>query len=290
MPCSNCGSISHNRCRCTNHRIDFQSFKCGCSRCWSTMDNTQREQWKKESSKRYSKNYINNIWNQRNHHNYDITSSEWTEVTRGPTNNNIIIRQDDGRRRGGRPRTASSHLNGPTNNRRRYPRASLINNSQTFTYSVTIQNKLSHDCFVYWMIPREDTKDYSECKRFMNITSQSKGKAKIYNSDTVLIFVKNNMELNNNIYYTDLKNFIIKELLITSIPNNSTIILKDDLEKWKESTLKLNFLIEQLKRLGIDTNDTYASIIDMHEDITIPYHTEIDKETAGIPSTLTNIT
>ena len=62
------------------------------------------------------------------------------------------------------------------------------------------------------------------------------------------------------------------------------------MEKWKESTLKLNFLIEQLKRLGIHKNDNYSSIIDMHEDIIIPTHSELDKENAGIPSTLTNIT
>lgn len=262
MPCSNCGSNAHNRACCSNHRIDFHNFKCGCSRCWNAMDNNQRERWKKESAKRYSKNYINNIWNQRNRHNYDINSAEWTEVTRGPTNNssrNFIYREN-----------------------------SQVNKSKIFT--ITINNQLTNPSVCYWMLERDDSKDYSECKSFMNVASQSSAKAKIYNTNTTIIVVKNSNELRTHMYYADIKNFIIKEFLISSVPDNSIITLKDDIEKWKESTLKLNFLIEQLKRLGIDKNDNYSSIIDMHEDIIIPIHSELDKENAGIPSTLTNIT
>lgn len=262
MPCTNCGSNSHNRASCNNHRINFHNFKCGCQRCWRILSDDEKQQWKKESTKRYSKNYVNNIWNQRSQHNYDINSPEWTEVTRGPTNNhsrNFIYRH-------------------------------RTQDNQRATFYIKINNQLLHSCLCYWMIERDDTKNYSECNRFMNISSHSIVKAKIYDKKTTIIIVKNSAELTTCMYYTDIKNYIVKEFLITSIPNNTTITLKDDLEKWKESTLKLNFLIEQLKRLGIEKNDNYSSIIDMHEDIYIPIHNEVDKENAGIPSTLTNIT
>ena len=59
---------------------------------------------------------------------------------------------------------------------------------------------------------------------------------------------------------------------------------------WKKSALKLNFLMNELKRLGADKHDTYSCILDLHQDIDIPYHDEIDKENAGIPSILTNPT
>lgn len=268
MPCTNCGKNDHNRPSCSNHRICFNNFKCGCKRCWAAMNNEERQQWKKESTKRYSKNYINNIWNQRNQHNYNIISVEWRQVIRGPTNNpsrNFIYRE------GRQARITVTDI----------PRIII---------SLNINNQLTHPCVCYWMIERNDTKDYSECKRFMNVDSLSTARARIYDIKTTIIVVKNFSELTTNMYYTDIKNFILKEFLITSIPTNSTIILKDDMEKWKESTLKLNFLIEQLKRLGIHKNDNYSSIIDMHEDIIIPTHSELDKENAGIPSTLTNIT
>ena len=48
--------------------------------------------------------------------------------------------------------------------------------------------------------------------------------------------------------------------------------------------------MNELKRLGADKHDTYSCIIDLHQDIVIPHHDEIDKENAGIPSVLTNAT
>ena len=62
------------------------------------------------------------------------------------------------------------------------------------------------------------------------------------------------------------------------------------LSQWRESALKCDFLIRELKRLGIEKNDNYACIIDMHQDIMIPQHSEREKEAAGIPSIWTNIT
>ena len=71
---------------------------------------------------------------------------------------------------------------------------------------------------------------------------------------------------------------------------------KSELDQWKECALKSNFLLEQIKKItgGEKTHEQYENIepfIDMIQDISIPATcSEVDKERAGVPSTLTNIT
>ena len=87
--------------------------------------------------------------------------------------------------------------------------------------------------------------------------------------------------------YEDITN-ILYEGTLSEI--NDTIVIKpNDESKWKTATLKLNFLMKELKRLGADKHETYSCILDLHQDIVIPHHDEIDKEIAGIPSELTNV-
>ena len=87
--------------------------------------------------------------------------------------------------------------------------------------------------------------------------------------------------------YEDITN-ILYEGTLSEIKD--TIVIKpDDESGWKTATLKLNFLMKELKRLGADKHETYSCIIDLHQDIVIPHHDEIDKEIAGIPSELTNV-
>lgn len=64
----------------------------------------------------------------------------------------------------------------------------------------------------------------------------------------------------------------------------------DPVTMWKTVGLKSMFLLKNLIRLGADKNDTYGVILDLVQDITVPEHTEMDKELAGIPSEFTNIT
>lgn len=79
-------------------------------------------------------------------------------------------------------------------------------------------------------------------------------------------------------------------------PNNELYLIKEftpkknELQKWKECGLKSLFLLDQLIKLGAKSNDTYASILDLVEDIQVPPHEQIDRENAGIPSAFTNIT
>ena len=65
---------------------------------------------------------------------------------------------------------------------------------------------------------------------------------------------------------------------------------KTILEQWKERAFKSYYLLTELDRMGASKNDNLAPMMDMIQDITIPSHTQHDKEFAGVPSTLTNIT
>ena len=65
---------------------------------------------------------------------------------------------------------------------------------------------------------------------------------------------------------------------------------KTELERWKETAFKSLFLLTELKRMGASNNENLAPMVDMIEDISLPPHTEMDKEVAGVPSTFTNLT
>ena len=76
---------------------------------------------------------------------------------------------------------------------------------------------------------------------------------------------------------------------------------KSEIDLWKECALKSKFLLDQIYNLtgGVDKDgnvskeefENIAPMLDMIQDISIPSTcTEIDKERAGVPSGLTNIT
>ena len=82
----------------------------------------------------------------------------------------------------------------------------------------------------------------------------------------------------------------------TSSTSINSIPPKTEMDQWKECALKSKFLLDQIKTItgGGETHQQYENIIpfiDMIQDITIPDTcSELDKERAGIPSQLTNIT
>lgn len=76
---------------------------------------------------------------------------------------------------------------------------------------------------------------------------------------------------------------------------------KSEMDLWKECALKSKYLLDQIYMLtgGLDKDgnvskeefENIAPVLDMIQDISIPSTcTEIDKERAGVPSGLTNIT
>jgi hypothetical protein len=66
---------------------------------------------------------------------------------------------------------------------------------------------------------------------------------------------------------------------------------KTEIEEWKECALKSKYLLDQMIKLGGMKYDNLEPILDMVQDINIPNTcSEVDKELAGVPSSLTNIT
>tara|TARA_B100000674_G_scaffold5802_1_gene4677 strand:- start:1139 stop:1789 length:651 start_codon:yes stop_codon:yes gene_type:complete len=65
---------------------------------------------------------------------------------------------------------------------------------------------------------------------------------------------------------------------------------KTELEKWRECALKSKYLLDELIKMGGMKYDNLEPILDMVQDINVPNYDEIDKERAGVPSILTNIT
>ena len=95
----------------------------------------------------------------------------------------------------------------------------------------------------------------------------SKDKPTVYEEGTYVAY-----------HYKTITN-ILYERNISEI--NDTIVIKpNDESQWKTATLKLNSLMKELIRLGADKHETYSCIIDLHQDIVIPHHDEIDKEIA----------
>ena len=164
-------------------------------------------------------------------------------------------------------------------------------NSSVERKSTRITNETNNSLDVYWYFRRPDAPDYSECKKMETIMSKKQSKLWRINKNIHIIIININSDnyyLNKNEYYINLKPFITEEYDYEQIIRN--IFIRDELSQWKESTLKMDFILKELKRLGIEDNDTLASIIDLHQDINIPSHNEFDKDNAGIPSSLTNIT
>jgi len=103
-----------------------------------------------------------------------------------------------------------------------------------------------------------------------------------------------------------LQNPIVSDIKVVKIQSEITAFLKtfplitvspydysppkSELEKWKEVGLKSNYLLQQLIKLGGMKYPNLEPILDMVQDIHLPPHTDNDKEIAGIPSGLTNIT
>ena len=65
---------------------------------------------------------------------------------------------------------------------------------------------------------------------------------------------------------------------------------KTTLELWKECGLKSLFLLKEIERMGGKQYPNIEPMLDMVQDITLPPHTEMDKELAGVPSVFTNLT
>ena len=153
--------------------------------------------------------------------------------------------------------------------------------------NINIINLNNHPVYVYYKFYDDDyficeTVIYPEYNRIISASIKELEKIIVLNTGPQYMnIVIDSMSslFDNSIYECNFNDADI-EIILKPIEKN----------EWKKSTLKLNFLINELKRLGADKHDIYSSILDLHQDIEIPHHDEIDKENAGIPSVLTNAT
>ena len=71
------------------------------------------------------------------------------------------------------------------------------------------------------------------------------------------------------------------------IDNKETL---SEFNRWKFNALKLDYLVREVIRFGGKDNDTLSMILDLHEDIKLDIVSDSEKDIAGIPSIMTNIT
>ena len=159
-------------------------------------------------------------------------------------------------------------------------------------------------------------------KFFEEILSIKKKEFKLINLDSEIsydIYISNE---NSNVFTTENKEYsymgtiyprsldkLINEELIIEDNIKDTYTLNEYYEKDNDkrfplypsfklneknqaliSSLKMNYLLNEMKRLGGLEDDNYGCILDMHEDILIPDHNDLDLEAAGLPNKLfTNV-
>lgn len=169
-----------------------------------------------------------------------------------------------------------------------------------------IINMTDYELVCYYKI------DPTNLKRFLYVPSHS-SKPIVCKKDTqIAIFPAIELVVENGI---DTHQYVTVENDFTKFFNKvmadfdgDTIIIdreykppKSELEEWKELGLKSNYLLKQIRDMTSQKKDgefivngKYENIepfIDMIQDIVVPKTcTEADKEKAGIPSALTNIT
>ena len=158
--------------------------------------------------------------------------------------------------------------------------------------NIQVKNETHQTIYLYWCYIRQGATDWSECK-YLNRIAPGETKGVTYSDDNTHI-ITSRSHRGHACYYVDIKDYMIADNAVTEKdPNTNQLVIsqaKSEIEMWKEAALKCDFLMKELKRLGIEKNDNFAAIVDMHQDIVIPQHSERDKDVAGIPSAFTNVT
>jgi len=157
---------------------------------------------------------------------------------------------------------------------------------------VHVKNETQQTIYVYWCFIRRDAPDYTKCNFFCEVVPGGTRVVEYWSDDTHIITSRSHRT--NACYYMDIKDYMIADNMASDKdPITEQLVIsqaKSEIEMWKEAALKCDFLMKELKRLGIEKDDNFAAVVDMHQDIVIPQHSERDKDVAGIPSAFTNVT
>ena len=163
---------------------------------------------------------------------------------------------------------------------------------------VKVVNRSGITLELYKVNFRNDNRDYSECSYIGRVDTNMQLRVTYREDDNInILAVKQRQDgysHYNPSYFMDLKDYMVINTNVRDKDVHNRIIIKNIMEEeiktWKKAALKCDFLLRELKRLGCEDHDTYGCILDLHQDITIPEHSERDKDIAGIPSAYTNIT
>jgi len=162
---------------------------------------------------------------------------------------------------------------------------------------VKVVNRSGITLELYKVKFRQDNREYSECSRIGRLDTAMQMSIGYTDDNTNIIAVKQRQDgyiHYNPSYFMDLKDYIVINKNVREKDIHDRIIIKNIIEEeiktWKKAALKCDFLLRELKRLGCENHDTYGCILDLHQDISIPEHSERDKDIAGIPSAYTNVT
>tara|TARA_B100000900_G_scaffold412079_1_gene433129 strand:- start:857 stop:1504 length:648 start_codon:yes stop_codon:yes gene_type:complete len=173
--------------------------------------------------------------------------------------------------------------------------------------SIRLQNHNNYTVAVYYRMDRpgwERRRGNNIYKSFRSIDSNGTYGIKVY-SNTIIYIIPEVERLSyirrygGSVWFNvDLYNgHVVGEYVMDTFETNTLDIISHEyeapkpvLDQWKECALKSIYLLQQLERLGATNNDNLEPIMDMVQDITIPEHTYQDKEIAGVPSVMTNLT
>ena len=114
-----------------------------------------------------------------------------------------------------------------------------------------------------------------------------------YDENDINSLIVTDIDFGDRLVMSDIDPKHVIKFITIEYGTHQEIVLTKNLSnevKWRKAALKSRYLLTEMKRLGADNNPNLEPIIDLLQDIDFPDFSEIDKEHAGIPSELTNIT
>ena len=172
--------------------------------------------------------------------------------------------------------------------------------NDTGTRRIKLINMRDENYLVYWVLGNYMIEDFDSQENRIKIMGllNKKGFMKLKTiSGHRFYLIPHRLDSIPNYHPQTDKEFIIEPYHVLNIHDDTQdkIFIDNketlsELNKWKFNALKLDYLVREVIRFGGKNNDTLSMILDLHEDIQLDEVSETDKDIAGIPSTMTNIT
>ena len=164
--------------------------------------------------------------------------------------------------------------------------------------SYSVENKNDYEVTLYWGLNEGNL-----LKRFMYLAPFTTASFKCLKNEhqilivpTLDVILDHGVEAKKDIDIQTYNKNISFHIQMKDYPDTNIILQqeikpqKTELDQWKEAGLKSHYLLEQVIKMGGKKYDNLEPMLDMVQDINIPEHSDHDRELAGVPSKLTNIT